>query len=182
MTDNFIQLNQDRILRLEIRTDKGEKTGEVLEFDLEDIELPLKYQELLEKDKKNKENLRNQVLIIDRRQDVKGKKLFSKNEEDKIKALNEFFKKEVEVYNMFLGERGVEKLLNGRKLGWTTLEEIDTIIEKQIVPKLNVTMNDITKRIKEKYSKAVERNKEVLTVNDIKKGLKKQFMGDEVNE
>lgn len=182
MTDNFIQLNKDNILRLVIRTDKGEETGEVLEFDLEDIELPLKYQELLEKDKKNKENLRNQVIIIDRRQDVKGKKLFSKNEEDKIKALNEFFKKEVEVYNMFLGERGVEKLLNGRKLGWTTLEEIDTIIEKQIVPKLNVTMDDITKRIKEKYSKAVERNKEVLTVNDVKKGLKKQFMGDEVNE
>lgn len=162
MTDNFIQLNQSKTLKLTIRTDKGEETGEYLEFDLEDIELPLRYQELLEKDKKNKENLRNQVLTIDKRQDVKGKKLFSKNEEDKIKALNEFFKKEVEVYNMFLGENGVEKLLNGRKLGWTTLEEIDTIIETQIVPKLNVTMDDITKRIKEKYSKAVERNKEVL--------------------
>lgn len=162
MTDNFIQLSKGNVLTLKIRTAEGKETGEVLEFDLEDIELPLRYQDLLEKDKKNKENLRNQFLIIDKRQDVKGKKLFSKNEEDKIKALNEFFKKEAEIYNMFLGERGVEKLLNGRKLGWTTLDEIDKIIKEQIEPHLNLTMDSITNKIKEKYSEAVARNKEVL--------------------
>lgn len=162
MTDNFIQLNKSSILRLGIKTDKGEDTGEVLEFDLEDIELPLRYQELLEKDKKNKEQLRNQMLIIDKKEDVKGKKLMSKNEEDKIKAINEFFKKEVEVYNMFLGERGVEKLLNGRKLGWTSLQEIDEIIMKQIAPYLDLTMTNITDKIKSKYSEAVARNKDVL--------------------
>lgn len=162
MTDNFIQLNKNDVLRLNIRTHEGKETGEFLEFNLEDIELPLRYQELLEKDKKNKENLRNQFLIIDKRQDVKGKKLFSRNEEDKIKALNEFFKKEAEIYNMFLGERGVEKLLNGRKLGWTTLDEIDKIIKEQIEPHLNLTMDSITNKIKEKYSEAVARNKEVL--------------------
>jgi hypothetical protein len=162
MTDNFIKLNKDNILRLRIETNEGTDTGEVLEFDLEDIELPLKYQEMLETDKKNKEHLRNQMLMIDKREDVKGKKLLSKNEEDKIKALNEFFKKEVEVYNMFLGENGVQKLLNGRKLGWTTLQEIDEIISKQISPYLNTNMEDITKKVKEKYGQAVERNKEVL--------------------
>lgn len=162
MTDNFIQLSKGNVLTLKIKTVEGKETGEFLKFDLEDIELPLRYQELLEKDKKNKENLRNQFLIIDRRQDVKGKKLFSRNEEDKIKALNEFFKKEAEIYNMFLGERGVEKLLNGRKLGWTTLDEIDKIIKEQIEPHLNLTMDSITNKIKEKYSEAVARNKEVL--------------------
>ena len=105
--ENFIQLNKSDVLRLGIRTEEGKDTGEYLEFDLCDIELPLRYQELIEKDKKNKENLRNQMLIIDKRQDVKGKKLLSKNEEDKIKALNDFFIKEIEVYNMFLGARGV---------------------------------------------------------------------------
>lgn len=162
MTENFIQLNKSDVLRLNIRTHEGKETGEYLEFFLEDIELPLKYQELLEKDKKNKEHLRNEILIIGKRQDVKGKKLFSKNEEDKIKALNDFFKKEVEIYNMFLGEKGVEKLLNGRKLGWTTLDEIDKIIEEQITPYLNLTMDSIANKIKEKYSQAVARNKEVL--------------------
>ena len=162
MTDNVIKLNKDNILRLEIEDSNGNKTGESLEFDLEDLEMPLKYQELLEKDKKNRENLRNQLLIIDRREDVKGKKLLSKNEEDKIKAINEFFKKTVEVYNMLLGDRGVEKLLNGRKLGWTILQDIDDIIAKQITPYLNLSMESITAKVKEKYGQAIERNKEVL--------------------
>lgn len=162
MTDNIIKLNESDVLTLKIQTKDGKDTGEVLTFDLEDIELPLKYQEMLEKDKKNKENLRNQLLIIDKREDVKGKKLLSKNEEDKIRALKEFFNKEVEVYNMFLGENGVQKLLFGRKLGWTTLQEIDDIIGKQITPYINIDINRITNKVKEKYGQAVEKSKNVL--------------------
>lgn len=162
MTENYIQLNKDDILRLKIKTADGKETGEVLEFDFEDIELPLRYQDLLEKDKKNREQLKNQIYIIDKRQDVKGKKLMSKNEEDKIRAVKDFFIKEVEVYNMFLGENGVQKLLNGRKIGWTTLQEIDDIIEKQISPYIKKNMSDINNKVKEKYGKAVARNKEVL--------------------
>lgn len=164
MTDNIIKLNKDNVLRLGIQTVDGEDTGEVLEFDLEDIELPLKLQDMIEKDKKCKEQLRNQMLIIDKRQDVKGKKLLSKNEEDKIKAINEFFNKEVEVYNMFLGENGVQKLLNGRKIGWTTLQEIDDIIDKQIKPHLDFGMKNITEKVKEKYAMAVNKEKEEIEV------------------
>lgn len=159
MTDNFIKLNKDNILRLGIQTSDGKDTGEVLEFDLEDIELPLRYQELLEKDKKNKEYLRNQMLIIEKRQDVKGKILLSKNEEDKLKALNDFFKKEAEIYNMFLGKDGVKKLLNGRKLGWTSLQEIDEIIDKQISPYIDIRMDKITEKVKQKYQEAINKNK-----------------------
>lgn len=162
MTDNVIKLNKSNTLKLRIQTAQGEDTGEFLEFDLEDIELPLRYQELLEKDKKNKENLRNEFVIISKRQDVKGKKLLSKNEEDKVKAIQEFFKKEIEVYNMFLGENGVQKLLNGRKIGWTTLQEIDEIIEKQIMPHFDISMSKIADKIKEKYGQPVSREKEVL--------------------
>lgn len=147
-----IQLKNDNILRLEVLTDKGEKTGEYLEFDLEDIELPFIYQEILERLKKSRKNLKNQFVIIDKRQDHKGKKLMSSNEEAKLKILNEFYKEQIEIYNMFLGENGVQKLLNGRKLRWTTLREIDEIIEKRIAPKLDITLGNITKKIKEKYS------------------------------
>ena len=159
--EKYIKLNEDNTLKLGIQTCDGKSTGEYLEFSLDDLELPLRYQELIEKDKKNKEQLRNQMLIIDRRQDVKGKKLLSKNEEDKIKALNEFFIKEIQVYNMFLGARGVEKLLNGRKFTWTTLQEIDEIIEKQIAPHLEVNMKNITDKVKEKYSQAVKENEDI---------------------
>lgn len=164
MTDNIIKLNKSDVLTLKIVTDEGKETGECLTFDLGDIELPLRYQELIEKDKKNKENLRNQIIIIDKRQDVKGKKLLSKNEEDKIKALNEFFIKEIEVYNMFLGARGVEKLLNGRKFTWTTLQEIDEIIEKQIEPHIKINKDKITDKIKKKYDLAVKKSEDIEVV------------------
>lgn len=162
MTDNFIQLNKDDVLRLEIRTDKGEPTGEFLEFDLEDIELPLKYQDMIEKDRKNKEYLQNQLVVIEKRQDVKGKKLLSKNQEDKIRAVNDFLNKEKEVYNMFLGEHAVEKLLNGRKLSISRLLEIDEIAKKQIAPKLDFSMEKITDKIKKTYGKNKQEEIEVL--------------------
>lgn len=161
--NNFIQLNESNILKLKIKTADGKETGEFLEFDLEDIELPLKFQDLLEQDKKNKSWLKNQIFVIDKRQDVKGKKLMSKNEEDKIRAVNDFFKKEIEVYDGFLGKDGVKKLLNGRKLGWTSLQEIDEIINKQIMPHIEKNKKVIEDKIREKYNlKFSKKSKEVL--------------------
>lgn len=149
--NNEIKLSKSNVLRLKITTDTGEDTGEYLEFDLEDIELSLRYQEMIERDKKNRDWLQKEFVIINKRQDVKGKKLLSKNEEDKLKAIKKFCDEEVEVYNMFLGENGVQKLLNGKKLGWTSLADIDEIITKQIVPYFDKTANDIEKKIMEKY-------------------------------
>lgn len=153
-----IGLKNENILKLEIVDEKGNSTGEYLEFDLEDIELPFKYQEIIERLKKSRQNLKNQFTIIEKKQDHKGKKLMSSNEEEKLKALNNFYKEQVEIYNIFLGENGVQKLLNGRKLRWTTLTEIDELIEKQIAPQLDLTMEDITKKIKSKYSNKKEDN------------------------
>ena len=162
MTDNFIQLKKKNTLKLGIRDEEGNDTGNFLEFDLQDIELPLKYQEMIERDKKNKEWAQKQMIIIDKKEDVSGKKMLSKNEEDKIKVLNEFFKKEVEIYNIFLGENGVQKLLNGEPLGWTSLSLIDEYIEKQILPYLDMDMKRVTDLVKEKYGQAVKRNEDVL--------------------
>lgn len=158
-SDNFIQLKENKdILRFGIRDTEGNDTGNYLEFDLEDIELPLKLQDLLEQDKKNRTYLKNQLIVIEKRQDHKGKKLFSANEEAKIRAMHDFYKKEVEVYNGFLGDNGVEKLLNGRKLTWSTLAEIDEIIENTIVPKIGPNADNIKKKIIEKYSKDPKRD------------------------
>lgn len=158
MEQKQIRLKDDDTLKLEIVDSNGVSTGEFLEFQLEDIELPFKYQEIIEKLKKSRQNLKNQFTIIEKKQDHKGKKLMSSNEEEKLKALNNFYKEQVEIYNIFLGENGVQKLLNGRKLRWTTLSEIDELIEKQIAPQLDLTMADITKKIKSKYSNKKEDN------------------------
>lgn len=162
MMDNYIQLNKDDRLKLEIVTEDGEKTGEYLIFDLEDIELPLKLQNMLEEHKKNRQWIRNQEIIINKREDVKGKKLMSKNQEDLVKSVNEFFRKETEIYNEFLGENGVQKLLNGRPMGWTRLQEIDGIIEKYIMPKLEINKDNIKDKIKSIYGKVKVEDEEVL--------------------
>ncbi len=161
MTDNTIQkigLKNENILKLEVVDENGKSTGEFLEFDLEDIELPFKYQDILIRLQKSRQKLKNQFSVIDARPDRKGKKALSFNEEEKLKALNKFYQEQVEIYNIFLGKNGVQKLLAGRNLRWSTLSEIDELIEKQIIPQLNDTMEDITKKIKSKYSNEKEEN------------------------
>ena len=151
--DNYIQIKKNEdILRLGIRDEEGNDTGNYLEFNLEDIELPLRYQELLELDKKNYLKLRNQLTIIEKQQEHKGKKLLSSKEEARIKAYNEYYREEIRILNMFLGENGVEKLLNGRAVSWGTLEEIYEILEKDIMPKLKVNAENIKEKIMKKYS------------------------------
>lgn len=152
--EKFIQLAEDdSVLKLAIKDSNGEETGESLVFNLQDIELLTKYQDLIEKDKRNRLYLKNQFEIIDKKQDHTGKKLLSANEEAKVKAMQEFYKKETEIYNIFLGDRGVEKLLNGRELSWNSLEMIDRIIEEQIMPQLKANATDIKADIMKKYSK-----------------------------
>ena len=156
-SDNEIQLKRNEdLLRLKIVDENGVDTGNYLEFNLEDIELPIKWQQLIEEDKKNRAYLKNQFTIIEKKQDHRGKKLLSANEEAKVKALQDFYRKEVEVYNMFLGENGVQKLLNGRKLSWSTLEEIDKIIADAILPKLEINAKKIKEKIMKKYSNSSE--------------------------
>ena len=149
----YIKLKKDEdILRFKIQDEEGNDTGEVLEFDLKDIELPFRYQELIERDKKARTKLKADMVAIEKKKDVKGKKLYSSNEEATIKAVRDFYKEEEEIYNMFLGKDGVKKLLHGRALGITTLNEIDEIIMTYIVPKLEENAKDIKKEIMNKYS------------------------------
>ena len=62
---------------------------------------------------------------------------------------------------MFLGDKGIEKLLNGRKFTWTTLQEIDEIIEKQIAPHIDINMKKITDKVKEKYGQTTNKNEDI---------------------
>ena len=147
--ENILRLEKDDILRIKIVDDKGVETGEYLEFDLEEIDLSVQYHELLEKEKKNRKWINDELIIINKREDVKGEKLPSKNKEDEIKAAKKFFDKEVEIYNGFLGENGVQKMLNGRKLGWASLIKIDRMIKEQILPMLEKKSVDIQNKYKE---------------------------------
>lgn len=151
MTDNFIQLEKNNILKLGIKDETGKETGEFLKFDLEDPQILLNLQELVEKDEKLWKNIRNQIIIINKRQDKKGKKLLSYNQEEKIKLITDFFKQEEEIYDLFLGKGGIKKLLNGRSFNFTTLTEIRKIIMVQIKPFVEKTMDIIEEQVKKDY-------------------------------
>ena len=158
---DFIQLKKSNILRIGIKDSEGNDTGEHLEFDLEDINLPLRLNECDEKHRKNLEFLRNQFIIIDKKEDKKGKKILSWKEEEKLKVLQEFYKREMEALDLFLGQGGTKKILNGRNPYYSMYEDISEILEP-IMPKLKLRADDIAKKIKDKYSNANNQDKNVL--------------------
>ena len=181
MNNDFIKLKKSSILKIGIKDNDGNDTGEHLEFDLEDINLPLRLNECDEKHRKNLEFLRNQFIIIDKKEDKKGKKILSWKEEEKLKALKNFYVEEEKALDLFLGQGGTRKLLNGRNPYYSMYEDINDMLEP-IMPKLKLRADDIANRIKEKYSNKMNDDKNVLKLDDIKKGIQRQFMGDEINE
>jgi hypothetical protein len=148
---DFIQLKKDNILRIGIKDIEGNDTGEHLEFDMEDIELPLRLNECEARHRKNLEFLKMQFVIIDKKEDKKGKFILSWKEEEKLKVLQEFYKREMEALDLFLGENGTNKLLNGRKPYYSMYEDIGEIIEP-IMPLIKQRTDNIISNIKEKYA------------------------------
>lgn len=148
--ENYIQLKKHDIFKVEIRDDQGKPTGEYLTFDLEDIDLPLKINECEARHNRNVEYLKSTYAIIEKKEDKKGKYLLSWREEEKIKALKDFYTKEIEALDLFLGEGGTKKLLNGRKPYYSMYADFGEIL-KPIMPKLENKADTIKKNIIEKY-------------------------------
>ena len=151
MTENFIQLKKDNILRIGIRDANGVDTGEHFEFDMEDIEFPLKLQEMQLKHKRNLQNARNQFLILEKKEDKKGKFLLSWKEEQEQKIVKEFYEKEMETFDIILGENGTKKFLNGRKPYYSMYEDINEMLD-QISPLFENATENIVNKIKSKYN------------------------------
>lgn len=155
MTDNSIQFKRENVLKLKLKNEMGEDTGEYLEFDLEDIELPLRYQQALEEHKKNYNSLKNQLLIISKKEDHTGKKFLSSNQEASLIALSEFYKKEIKIMDLFLGEGKTQMILDKvmrRKPYLTMFNDIMESIE-EVSDLFNLGYSSIEDKIKEKYSK-----------------------------
>ena len=159
MTDNSIQFKRENVLKLKLKNEIGEDTGEYLEFDLEDIELPLRYQQALEEHKKNYNSLKNQLLIISKKEDHTGKKFLSSNQEASLIALSEFYKKEIKIMDLILGEGKTQMILDKvmrRKPYLTMFNDIMESIE-EVSDLFNVGYSSIEDKIKEKYSKVEDK-------------------------
>lgn len=148
---NIIKLGENRILKLEIYTSDNKLTNEYLEFDLEDIEYPLRVNQAQKEHIKNMNGLKIQLANLDKQQDKKGKYIMSWKDEETIKIYREFFEREMKVIDLIIGEGGCKKLLNGRKPYVTMFNEITKILKEQVEPQLKINSQDITSYIKEKY-------------------------------
>ena len=151
MNNDFIQMKKSSVLKIGIKTDEGIDTGNFLEFDLEDISLPLRLNQCEAQHRKNLEFMKMQFVIIDKKEDKKGKYLLSWKEEEKIKVLQEFYKREAEALDLFLGKDGTKKLLNGRNPYYSMYEDISEMLEP-IMPKLKLRTEDIINKVKQKYN------------------------------
>lgn len=145
----YIQLKKDDILRVGIKDANGKDTGEHLEFDLEDIELPLRIEEAMEKHKRNMEELQKRKFILDKNKDNK------RNDMETLKLMKEFFAKEEKTLDLFLGKGGTKKMLNGRKYYYTMFDDIIDMLEP-IFPLIEERAGKIADKIKNKYGNKEE--------------------------
>ena len=153
----YIKLKQRKdIFKLGIMDESGnivknrEGKEVCLEFDLGDIELPLRYNRCVNLVNKARQNLKAQFIMIDKRKDHKGKQLLSDNEKAKAKALQQFYKEMEEAIDLFLGKDGTRLYLNGRKPYWEMWDDITEAIEPYM-DKMKLTITDMENRIKAKY-------------------------------
>ncbi len=89
------------------------------------------------------------MIIIDKKQDSKGKGFMTKNEELKTQAIKKFYNSTVEAMDLFLGKGGTNKIF-GEVRYLTMFDDLSEILEP-IMPKLKINMNSIEEKIKSKY-------------------------------
>ena len=142
----------DSLIRIGLKDENGKDTGEFLQFDIEAINNALNYQECVEMHKRNISALKNQFVIINKRQDHKGKKLLSANEEAQMEALEQFYKKEIEALDLFIGKGKTQVILNimGREPYFSMFDDISELLEP-IIPIIEKGFKDFKTRVEEKY-------------------------------
>ena len=117
----YIKLKKDNIFRVGIMDQNGnvkrDENGNevVIEFDLENIETPTNYSKCYHLIKKADAKLQQQMKIIEKQQDSKGKGLMSKNEEATINALKTYYKEVEEAMDLFNTEFPEQKSVEDDK-------------------------------------------------------------------
>lgn len=153
--EEFIQLKNNNVCKIKVKDQEGNERGELV-FDLEDIELPLKYEKMFEMHKQNENYVRRQFIIIDKKPDRPGN-ILSANEKEKLKVIKEFYKRDMEALDLFLGEGKTQMILDimGRKPYISMFEDIGEAI-KPLDSILDKNAEITEEKIKEKYKVDLE--------------------------
>lgn len=153
--ENYIKVKKRDIFKLGIADEQGnpkldDNGNEVyLEFDLADVNLPLRLNKCDHLIKKAQSVLKMKIVAIDKKEDKRGKMLLSKNEEEKALALKEYYDEMEKAMDLFIGEGGTKKVFGNRRY-WEMYEDLSEMLAP-FLPQMKLTVNDMTNRIKEKY-------------------------------
>lgn len=151
---DFIQLPKSDVIKIGIKFNDGKETGEWLEFDLEDLSLIKRLNQMKYNHAKNLQYYDNQNLILSKKQDYTPKNsMFSYKEMKQVEIAEEFCKKEMQTLDLFIGEGKTQMILNlmGRKPYLTMFDDITEML-KPIMPILEKGKDKLEQKIKEKYS------------------------------
>lgn len=123
-----------------------------IEFDLEDINTIENYSKCAHLVKKAHEMLRNDLLIIDKKEypKSKNKNALSEKENAQYNALKKYYKSLEDAMNLFLGKGGVQKIF-GNSRYFEMFDDLNEML-KPIMPKLNLNVENIKAKIKSKYN------------------------------
>ena len=154
--NDYIQLKKRNIVKIGIKDEDGnikldENGNELyLLFDLEDIKTVDRYNESMELNQKALSDLHNQLLIINKKQDVKDKKSYlTRNQKAKIKAIQKFYEDTERAMDLFLGEGGTQKIFGDIRY-FTMFNDLGEML-KPILPKIKVNIDSIEDQIREMY-------------------------------
>lgn len=153
---DYIQLNDDNVYKIGIKDKNGKYTGDVIEIELEDVQLPLRTQEGLKQIKENNRWLQSQMIIINKNPDkARGKYELSENDEKLFKVVEKYYARQTHAYELILGKGAIKKILAGRHIYITFFVELEEKLY-ELIPKMQqkqVSITDKIKAITEKYSK-----------------------------
>lgn len=142
-------MNKLRIEKKNIYTIEVNDNGDTIEFDLEDIELPLKLNEAFMSVDRITNSLKQKEIAISKKEVIK-KGIMTNVEEERIKAYRDAFKEMRRAMDCFLGKGACQKIFGDRNYP----EMYDDLFE-QLQPhleKMKIKSENIAKKIEEKYS------------------------------
>lgn len=143
-----INIIKKDIYTIRLNDENGNYTGNNIEFNMADIDLALKYNNVLEEIDKVKKHIKTQEIIIRKKQDVKGIYL-SKNEKAIYELYSKGYKDMRSAMDKFLGKDGCQKIFGD--INYIEMfNDLDTMLRPHF-EKMGMSMKNIKNRIQEKY-------------------------------
>jgi len=138
-----------RVEKKNIYTIEVNDNGDTIEFDLEDIGTKIRLVKALKELERIKDNLKKELYIIDKREDIKGKYI-SKNEEDMLKLVEKAYKDMRSTMDLVLGEGACQKIFGNRNYP-TMFDDLMKQLEPHL-EKMKISYKSIVRDLEKKYS------------------------------